>query len=427
MSRFLVGAIPVASYISPMLPIIHKLVKRGHEVSWYTGELFQAEVESSGAQFVGMAEALDFSIVEKIPPDWGQQRQALKGLAQLRFDLKHFFIDHAVGQVRDYQTILQDFPADVLLSDSYFLGAGWVHELGGPPWAQVGTSVLAFPSRDIPPFGLGMQPTKSASGRLRDKALKTITDLVLRGIRTDIKAARGQLGLADNRQFFFDTLSPYLYLVTTVPSFEYPRSDLPSQVHFIGPPFLGPTQDFDAPTWWSDLERETPVIYVTQDTLSTDIRDLILPTIEALRDEDVMIVVTTGSNPSEILADVDIPANARIEQFIPYNQLLPYVDVMINNGEYRNVQTALSHGVPLVVAGQSEDKPEVCARIAWSGVGVNLNTKRPKPQQIHQAIKEVLTNSEYKLKAQQLQAEIGHYESTDLAAEYLESMVIKVS
>ncbi|MEM9482748.1 MAG: nucleotide disphospho-sugar-binding domain-containing protein [Cyanobacteria bacterium P01_F01_bin.116] len=423
MSRFLVGTIPVATYISPILPIVHALIQQEHEVWWYTGRKFQSEIESSGALFIAMTKALDFSLVENIPPDWGEQRQSLDGLAQLRFDLKHFFIDHAVGQVQDYKAILQEFSADVLLSDSYFLGAGWIHELGGPPWAQIGTSVLTFPSRDIPPFGLGLQPKTSSSGRLRDKALKTVTNLVLRGIKADVKTAREQLGLEDNRQLFFDTLSPYLYLVTTVPSFEYPRSDLPSQVHFIGPPFLEHTQDFELPTWWSDLQSEKPVVYVTQDILSRDISDLILPTLEALRDEEVLVIVTTGNDSSEVWADVDIPANVRIEPFIPYRQLLPYVDAMVNDGEYRIVQTALSYGIPLVVAGRSEDKPEVCARIAWSGVGLNLNTKRAKPKQVRQAVKEILTNRQYRLKVQQLQSEIKQYKSTDLAVEYLESLV----
>ena len=34
---------------------------------------------------------------------------------------------------------------------------------------------------------------------------------------------------------FDETLSPYLYLQPTVPSFEYPRRDLAPQVHFVGP------------------------------------------------------------------------------------------------------------------------------------------------------------------------------------------------
>ncbi len=423
MARFLVGSAPVIGYVTPMLPIVRKLVDRGHTVWWYTGRLFQAEVEASGARFVGMTEALDYSMVEQVPPAWDQQRQALNGLAQLRFDLKHFFIDHAIGQVRDYQTILQGFSADILLSDTFFLGAGWVHELGGPPWAQLGISVMTFPGQDIPPFGLGLQPSDSGSGRLRDRTLKAITNVVLRGIKKDMKTARQQLGLPDNKQVFFDTLSPYLYLATTVPGFEYPRGDLPPQVHFIGPPMSVSKETFETPIWWNDLQTEKPVIYVTQDEIATDPKDLIIPTLNALKDNDVLVIATTGNSPYKSLTDIELPANARLEQAIPYHQLLPHVDVMITNGEYSSVQTALSHGIPLIAAGQSEDKPEVCARIAWSGVGVNLKTQRPKPQQISQAVEEILVNDRYKLKTQQIQAEMKQYMSTELAANYLEALI----
>ena len=423
MSRFLVGTIPVIGYVSPMVPIVRELTQRGHEVWWYTGNLFQANVEASGAHFVEMSEALDFSIEEKIPPEWGEQRQALKGLARLRFDLKHFFIDHAVAQVRDYRTILSDFSADILLSDSYFLGAAWMHELGGPPWAQLGTSVMTFPSQDIPPFGLGLQPKESGSNRLRDKTLKAVTDVVLRGIRKDLKGAREQLGLADNKQLFFDTLSPYLYLVTTVPSFEYPRSDLPAQVHFIGPPFLDPIETFATPAWWNDLQTDNTVVYVTQDAIATDPNNLILPTLNALKDQDILVVAATDNNSVDSLAAAKLPANARIEQSLPPSQLLPHVDIVITNGEYRTVQTALSYGIPIIAAGQSEDKPEVCARIAWSGVGLSLNTKTPKPKQIRQAVEEIITNDQYRLRAQQIQAEIKQYQSAELAANYLEALI----
>jgi formate dehydrogenase assembly factor FdhD len=39
--------------------------------------------------------------------------------------------------------------------------------------------------------------------------------------------------------------------------------------------------------------------------------------------------------------------------------LLPKVDVMVTNGGYGGVQRAVSTGVPLVVAGSTEDELEV--------------------------------------------------------------------
>jgi UDP:flavonoid glycosyltransferase YjiC (YdhE family) len=44
-------------------------------------------------------------------------------------------------------------------------------------------------------------------------------------------------------------------------------------------------------------------------------------------------------------------------------------------------------GVPLVVAGDTEDKPEVAARVAWSGVGITLRTGRPRPDRLRAAVR----------------------------------------
>ncbi len=51
-----------------------------------------------------------------------------------------------------------------------------------------------------------------------------------------------------------------------------------------------------------------------------------------------------------------------MERFIPFDRLLPQVDVFVANGGYGGVQLALSHGVPIVGAGRTEDKIEVNAR-----------------------------------------------------------------
>ena len=42
---------------------------------------------------------------------------------------------------------------------------------------------------------------------------------------------------------------------------------------------------------------------------------------------------------------------------------------------YGGVQDALRYGVPIVATSGDEDKPEVAARVAWSGVGRRLNTE----------------------------------------------------
>ena len=83
---------------------------------------------------------------------------------------------------------------------------------------------------------------------------------------------------------------------------------------------------------------------------------------------------------------------------------------MVTNGGYGGVQYALAHGVPLVVAGVSEDKPEVAARVHWSGTGINLRTGRPTQPAIRAAVRSVLQDPSYRQRAAELSADMAQYQ-----------------
>jgi len=407
-----------------MLSVVEALVAHGHEVWWYTGQLFATRIQATGARFIAMQQGLDYSIRDNVPAELSAERESLKGIAQLKFDLKYFFIKAAIGNTRDLLQVLEAFAADVILADSFFIAAAWVSEITNLPWAQLGISVLTLPSEDTAPFGLGLQPSASSLGKLRNRGLYSLLqNVVFRDIRQHINQARSEFSLAPTQTGVFDLLSPDLYLAGTVTAFEYPRSDLPPQVHFIGPLLSQTVTEFTPPSWWGELFQGKPVIHVTQGTVATNPQDLILPTLQALAHEDVLVVAVTGNQPLENLPTEDIPANARVEAFIPYQHLLPHVDVMVTNGGYNGVQMALANGIPLVAAGKSEDKPEVCARIEWCGAGINLNTQTPKPEQIKQAVTQVLAEQSYRHNARRLQAEIQNCQPAETAVNLLEALL----
>jgi hypothetical protein len=62
----------------------------------------------------------------------------------------------------------------------------------------------------------------------------------------------------------------------------------------------------------------------------------------------------------------------------------------VTNGGYGGVQYTLRYGVPIVATGGKEDKPEVGARVAWSGVGRRIRTERPTPRALRRDILAVL-------------------------------------
>lgn len=423
MARFLLATIPLTGHFNPGAPIARRLVERGHEVRWYTGSLFRPKVEATGARYVPMKAAKDFhdSTVGDVFPE----RAALSDFAKLKFDLTRVFIDSAPGQVADLEAELRDFPADVLVCDTGFVGASLLQERHGLPWATFGITAMTVASRDTAPFGLGLKPSSSPLGRLRNRALAWgVNNVVFRDVNAHLQRMRAGLGLPATRKPIFDVpVSPFLYLQGAVPSFEYPRTDLPSQVHFIGPFLPEPPADWKPPAWWSEvMDSRRPVVHVTQGTLATEEPHLILATLKALADEDVLVVAATGGQPVEWLGKGPFPANARVERFIPYAHLMSHVSVMVTNGGYGGVQCALAQGVPLVCAGTSEEKPEIANRIAWAGVGVNLKTKTPTPEQVRNAVRTVLATPGFRQQARKLQAEIATHDAPTEAAVLLEQL-----
>ena len=165
------------------------------------------------------------------------------------------------------------------------------------------------------------------------------------------------------------------------------------------------------------------MILVNQGTVATEPHELLRPALTALADEDVLVVAVTGGRHPGDLGRV--PANARVERFIPFERLLPYVSVLVTNGGFGAVQLALAAGVPIVAAGQTEDKIEVSARVGWSGVGINLRTQTPRQDFITAAVRQVLEDPRYRIRAQELQAEIAAAGREDAAADALEELTVR--
>jgi len=74
-------------------------------------------------------------------------------------------------------------------------------------------------------------------------------------------------------------------------------------------------------------------------------------------------------------------------------------DHSLKAGGFGGVQQALRFGVPLVVAGDTQEKPEVAARVRYAGAGIDLRTGTPTPRQVRRAVRAVLTQPGYAAEA----------------------------
>ncbi len=408
MARILFGSMPNTGHVRPGLSLVRELVPAGHEVTWYTGSSYGRSIQDAGATFVPMAPDRDYDD-EKLMR-MGQEAGRAPGLPGLKFDLLNFFIKPVPKWVEELEGLARNLRPDVIVVEHAFMAGLLVAEKLGIPSVAFSTTPLVLSSDDTAPFGTGLAPSSSRLGRARNRALNwTFKHVVFAEQQKASNDVRKEIGLPPLGSIFFNWnfLLATQYLAATIPEFEYPRRDLPPQVHFTGAMLPTPVADWQPPEWWPDVaaarQQGRPVILVTQGTVATEAHKLLLPAIRGLSGMDALVIGTTGgADPERVLPSSRRPANLRLETFIPFANVLPHVDLMVTNGGYGGTQQALAHGIPLVAAGRTEDKMEVNARVAWSGAGISLRVDAPSAEQVAEGVRNVLGQTRYRQRAREL-------------------------
>jgi len=406
MSSIIIAGFPAQGHVTPLLAVAENFVNRGDEVRFITGSLFADKVAATGATYVPLPAEADFDdqpLAERYP-----ERAKLKGLKAGVFDVEHVFARPAKSQYETIVAALAAKPADVVIAESVFVGASFLLQRprsARPAVVMCGVIPLSITSRDTAPFGLGLPPARVLN-RPRNAALAVIIRRVMQQANRTLNALHREVHGSDIPWTFIDWGRHADALVQfTVRSFEYSRSDEPSTVSFVGP-LCATGSRASLPEWWSDLDGTRPVIHVTQGTVAnTDYDQVIAPALRALADDDVLVVITTGGRSVSTLAP--LPPNARAATYLPYDELLPRTSVFVTNGGYGGVQHALRYGVPIVATGGKEDKPEVGARIAWSGVGRRIRSERPTPRALRRDILAVLNQPRYRQAARRVAADMA--------------------
>ena len=358
MSTAVICSMPAEGHVRPLLVVAAELQARGWRVRMLTGARYAPMVRAAGVDFVPLPPEAD-TLDELGAGDRKRGRDAINS------GVEQAFFAPAPLAGRALMAMLEEEPTD----------------------------------------GLGITPLRRAlPNRLRNAVLSAVaTRVVLRPVHRAADRMLADMGAPGLRgRFFMDILrSADLIAQFTVPAFEFPRSDAPESLRYYGPMTRVERSGLEAPPWFAELGKHRPVVHVTQGTVAnTDFGELVRPTVEALAALDVDVVVTTGGRPvaalTEALAGLaPQPGRLHVGEFLPYDKLLPLTDVLVTNGGYGGLHHALQHGVPVVVAGDSEDKVETSARVAWSGAGIRLGTSTPTVAQVRSAVQRILGDPSY--------------------------------
>lgn len=410
--KILIASTPVPGHLNPLLSIASLLVESGHEVAVQVNEDMRPAVEAAGYRFLSEIPNAQTSAAYYFD-NHPERMQKPLGMEVTGYDLVHFLARNIAAQTASLKLALYDFQADLILADSIYWGT--LPMLVGPrekrpAIAHLGVTVVNIASGKNIPMRLGETPEQRyAESRLRER-------LILQPAQQAVNAALANLGCPALPCPVLEAMTelPDLYLHPGIEGFEYPGAN--SKVRYIGalPALAGQAT---LPEWWRRLDRTKRFVLVTQGTIANrDFGEVIAPALVALgARKDVTIIVTTGGQPVDSIP-VAVPSNARVASFLPYAQIMPEIDLLITNGGYGTVNMAISHGIPVISAGLTEDKEEVSAHVQWSGAGIDLRTNRATPEAIRHAVDEIHTQPRYRERAHQLALEFA---SHDVKAEVL--------
>jgi UDP:flavonoid glycosyltransferase YjiC (YdhE family) len=426
--KIILAPTPISGHVNPLLVTAGILLEAGHEVVVTTGSAFRRKVEATGARFHPLAAGadLDVSDMDAVFPE---RKTFAPGPPQLRFDFENLFVNTIPAQFATLETILQTFPADLILTDTLFAGV-LPFLLGAreqrPAIAAMGITCPPLKRDDGAPMwqGLPLATSEDDLARYRDIAqqveagfiqpINALTNTIL----TRLGAAPLPLPFAEALLLLTD-----LYLQPSVPSLEFPRRHMPENLRFIGalPTLPGGPMPAEIAAAIAQGKR---LVLVTQGTVANhDLGQLLTPTLQALAGrEDMLVLATTGGKPLDQIPG-GVPSNAYATTFLPYESVIPHIDVLVTNGGYGTLMHALSAGIPVVAAGLTEDKREVASRLTLSGAGIDLQNDNPSVEMVRDAVDALLEQEGYRNNAARLAKELASYDARTLICELLETVV----
>lgn len=226
-----------------------------------------------------------------------------------------------------------------------------------------------------------------------------------------------------------------LTLVVGMPELD-PLPDT-AKVTYIGA-VLWQNPETSLPEWLTTLRRDRPVIWIYPGRLRYagkirtwgDSEVVLQASIEALAKENVQVVVSSGHQdiPRALLP---LPANFRLEPFVPGLAMAELSDLMIHHGGYGSCQTGLYAGTPEVIIPTFSERESNARRVLEQGAGeivlptsdASGKNKKVDSAELAAKVRKVLSTPSYKENAMRISAKLKEYGGAPKAAQLIEDVV----
>jgi UDP:flavonoid glycosyltransferase YjiC (YdhE family) len=159
------------------------------------------------------------------------------------------------------------------------------------------------------------------------------------------------------------------------------------------------------PAVLDDLPYERTVYVTLGTTYNTRQPGVLESMVEALREEPVNVVATTGPGTGGGTFG-PLPAHVRIESFVPQAALLPHVDAVLCHAGSGTVLGALAHGVPVACHPLAADQYETAACLTRAGAGAEVPEDSLSTDAVREAVRRILDSPSYAEAARHVAAQM---------------------
>ncbi len=350
--------IPAYGHTNPTLGVVKELTAAGHQVYYFSFEMFQEKIEQAGAVFIG-CDGYDFEMEDKDNAD---------RVGKDKVFATELLVSSTLALDEMTTAKVEEIKPDIVVSDSVAFWGKLVAMKHGLPYVS-STTTFAFnrysakymkeSSRDIAKMLVSMPKINKQIKRLREKGYPV----------------KGLLDIVQNDN---DTNT----IVYTSKYFQPCAESFSDRYHFIGPlirPIVEPV-----------AKTAEKTVYISMGTVNQN-REFYRNCIHALGQTDWQVIISMGTNTEHF---DDLPENIQVHETVDQMAVLSIADAFITHCGMNSASEGLYFQVPLVLFPQTPEQGAVAKRAEELGAGAMLESI--SEEDIMRALTEVLTEKSYK-------------------------------
>ena len=350
--------IPAHGHTNPTLGLVKELTSAGHQVFYFSFEMFREKIEQTGARFIP-CDGYDFDMEDKENAD---------RVGKDKVFATELLVSSTLALDEMTTEKIKEIKPDVIVSDSVAFWGKLVAMKHRIPYVS-STTTFAFNRYsakymketpwDIAKMLFSMPKINKQIQRLREKGypVKGLLEIVQNDNETNT-------------------------IVYTSKYFQPCSETFSDRYHFIGPSIRPVTEPI--------RKMAEKTVYISMGTVNRN-PEFYRNCIHALAKTDWQVIISMGTNPEHL---DHLPDNIQIYETVDQMAVLSIADAFITHCGMNSASEGLYFKVPLVLFPQTPEQGAVAKRTEELGAGIRL--KSIAEEDILDALKQILTDPDYK-------------------------------